>query len=96
MCCSSPTGLTGNASATLNRFVAELGHLTRALVAGEVLQSDAGLAAELETLELASASIDETSPDVEHIEVHGSHVGLGVNAQVYRIVAQRLDQPRPR
>ena len=42
------------------------------------------------------AAIDETSPDVEHIEVSSSHVGLGVNAQVFRIVAERLDKPRPR
>jgi pimeloyl-ACP methyl ester carboxylesterase len=41
------------------------------------------------------ASIDELSPDVEHIEVSSSHVGLGVNAQVFRIVAERLDHPRP-
>lgn len=42
------------------------------------------------------AAIDDTNPDVEHIEVQGSHVGLGVNAQVFRIVAQRLHQPRTR
>jgi len=40
------------------------------------------------------AAIDDTNPDVEHIEVQGSHVGLGVNAQVFRIVAERLHQPR--
>ena len=33
--------------------------------------------------------------DVEHIEVSSSHVGFGVNAQVFRIVAERLDHPRP-
>jgi pimeloyl-ACP methyl ester carboxylesterase len=42
------------------------------------------------------ASIDDTNPDVEHIEVQSSHVGLGVNAQVFRIVAQRLHEPRKR
>lgn len=42
------------------------------------------------------ASIDEQNPDVEHIEVGGSHIGLGVNADVYRIVAERLKNPRPR
>lgn len=42
------------------------------------------------------AAIDELSPDVEHIEVQSSHVGFGVNAQVFRIVAQRLDKPRER
>jgi hypothetical protein len=41
------------------------------------------------------ASIDEQNPDVEHIEVGGSHIGLGVNADVYRIVAERLKNPRP-
>lgn len=42
------------------------------------------------------AAIDETSPDIEHIEVQSSHVGFGVNVQVFRIVAERLDKPRPR
>jgi len=42
------------------------------------------------------AAIDDLSPDIEHIEVQSSHVGLGVNAQVFRIVAERLDQPRKR
>jgi pimeloyl-ACP methyl ester carboxylesterase len=42
------------------------------------------------------AAIDDTSPDIEHIEVQSSHIGFGVNAQVFRIVAQRLDQPRAR
>jgi len=41
------------------------------------------------------AAIDDSSADVEHIEVASSHVGFGVNAQVFRIVAERLDQPRP-
>jgi len=40
------------------------------------------------------AAIDERNPDVEHIEVQGSHVGLGANADVYRIVAERLHRPR--
>jgi len=40
------------------------------------------------------ATIDESNPDVEHIQVSGSHVGLGVNADVFRIVAERLKQPR--
>jgi len=42
------------------------------------------------------AAIDDTNPDVEHVEVQSSHVGLGVNPQVFRIVAQRLHQPRKR
>lgn len=36
------------------------------------------------------ACIDEVSPHVEHMEVSGSHVGLGFNADAYRIVANRL------
>jgi pimeloyl-ACP methyl ester carboxylesterase len=36
------------------------------------------------------ATIDETNPNVEHIEVSASHIGLGINADVYRIIAQRL------
>jgi len=40
------------------------------------------------------AAIDERSPDVEHVEVTGSHIGLGANADVYRIVAERLHRPR--
>jgi pimeloyl-ACP methyl ester carboxylesterase len=40
------------------------------------------------------AAIDHVSPDVQHIEVDSSHVGLGVNADVYRIVAERLRSPR--
>lgn len=40
------------------------------------------------------ASIDEQSPDVEHVEVRGSHVGLGCNVEVFREVARRLAEPR--
>lgn len=40
------------------------------------------------------AAIDDTNPDVEHVEVSGSHIGLGVNADAYRIIAQRLHSPR--
>ena len=39
------------------------------------------------------AAIDDNSPLVDHIEVRGSHAGLGWNAQVYRLVAKRLKQP---
>ena len=42
------------------------------------------------------ASIDDTNPDVEHVEVQSSHVGFGVNPQVFRIVAERLHRPRRR
>src|SRR5262245_12046657 len=40
------------------------------------------------------ACIDRTSPCVEHVEVGGSHTGLGLNPDVYRIVAERLALPR--
>jgi pimeloyl-ACP methyl ester carboxylesterase len=42
------------------------------------------------------AAIDDTNPDVEHIEVQSSHVGLGVHPHVYKIVAERLHEPRKR
>jgi pimeloyl-ACP methyl ester carboxylesterase len=42
------------------------------------------------------ACIDPTNADVEHIEVGGTHVGLGFNPDVYRIVAERLSLPRGR
>lgn len=41
------------------------------------------------------AALDEINPNVDHIEVASSHIGFAVNAQVYRIVAQRLHEPRP-
>jgi pimeloyl-ACP methyl ester carboxylesterase len=37
--------------------------------------------------------LDETAGEAENIEVDGSHIGLGWNAQVLRIVADRLSQP---
>jgi hypothetical protein len=33
------------------------------------------------------------SPLVENVEVMGSHVGMGINAQVYRVIAERLVAP---
>ena len=42
------------------------------------------------------AALDHLNPDVEHVEVVSSHVGLGVNADVYRIIAERLQRPRRR
>lgn len=36
------------------------------------------------------ACIDERSPDVEHLEVASSHVGLGFSPHAYRIIAARL------
>jgi len=36
------------------------------------------------------ACIDRFSPDVEHVEVGTTHLGLGFSADVYRIIAERL------
>ena len=36
------------------------------------------------------ACIDHTSPDVEHVEVYSTHLGLGVDPEVFLIVADRL------
>lgn len=41
------------------------------------------------------ACIDQQSPDVEHVEVISSHVGLGFAPQALRIVADRLARPAP-
>jgi dienelactone hydrolase len=39
------------------------------------------------------ACIDRTSLDVEHIEVASTHLGLGIDADVWRVVAERLAEP---
>jgi pimeloyl-ACP methyl ester carboxylesterase len=36
------------------------------------------------------ACIDDRSPEVEHVEVRTTHIGLGFAPEVYRIVADRL------
>ena len=36
------------------------------------------------------ACIDRVNPDVEHVEVRTTHVGLGFAPEVYRIIAERL------
>ncbi|MCW2957221.1 MAG: hypothetical protein JWP18_24, partial [Solirubrobacterales bacterium] len=36
------------------------------------------------------ACVDRTSPDVEHLEVASTHLGLGIDPDVWRIVADRL------
>ena len=36
------------------------------------------------------ACMDETSPNIVHFEVRGSHSGLGFNAEVYQLVAKAL------
>jgi pimeloyl-ACP methyl ester carboxylesterase len=37
-----------------------------------------------------------TRNDIENIEVHGSHCGLGWNAAVFEVIADRLSQPENR
>ena len=41
------------------------------------------------------ACIDPWTAGVEHVEVGSTHLGLGFDPDVYRIVAQRLARPRP-
>ncbi|QQS24123.1 MAG: alpha/beta hydrolase [Actinomycetota bacterium] len=36
------------------------------------------------------ACIDERSPNVEHVEVRSTHLGLGISADVFEVVAQAL------
>jgi len=38
------------------------------------------------------ACIDHSSPQVEHVEVRSTHLGLGVDPEVFRIVAERLSR----
>ncbi len=40
------------------------------------------------------ACIDRHTPDVEHVEVETTHLGLGFSPDVYRIVAERLARSR--
>jgi len=40
------------------------------------------------------ACIDASNPEVEHVEVDTTHIGLGINPQVYGIVARRLARRR--
>jgi pimeloyl-ACP methyl ester carboxylesterase len=40
------------------------------------------------------ACIDRTSPDVEHVEVASTHTGLGFDARVYALIAERLAKRR--
>lgn len=39
------------------------------------------------------ACLDHTSPDVEHVEVASTHLGLGVDPDVWEVVATRLALP---
>jgi len=38
------------------------------------------------------ACIDRSNPDVEHVEVGATHLGLGFHPDVYRVVADRLSR----
>jgi hypothetical protein len=40
------------------------------------------------------ACIDSSNPDVEHVEVGATHIGLGFSPEVFGIVAERLARPR--
>lgn len=39
------------------------------------------------------ACIDRHGNDVEHVEVNSSHVGMGLDPDVWRIVAERIAAP---
>jgi pimeloyl-ACP methyl ester carboxylesterase len=39
------------------------------------------------------ACLDRKSPEVTHYEVNGSHIGLGFNAEVYRLISRILARP---
>ena len=41
------------------------------------------------------ACLDPDNPDVEHVEVGGTHAGLGINPDVFGLVADRLATPIP-
>jgi len=36
------------------------------------------------------ACIDEVSPDVEHFEIRGSHIGMGTNVEVFKLLPDLL------
>ena len=41
------------------------------------------------------ACLDRISPDVEHLEVRSTHLGLGLDPDVWQVVADRLARPVP-
>lgn len=41
------------------------------------------------------ACIDERSPEVEHVEVSTTHLGLGFSPEVYRVIGERLARRSP-
>ncbi len=36
------------------------------------------------------ACIDDTSPDIKHYEIKGSHIGMGANVEVFRLIPRLL------
>ena len=36
------------------------------------------------------ACIDDVNPDVNHYEIHGSHVGMGTNVEVFKLLPKLL------
>ena len=38
------------------------------------------------------ACIDDVNPDVEHFEIHGSHVGMGTNVEVFKLLPKLLHE----
>ncbi|MGH8481424.1 MAG: esterase/lipase family protein [Nevskiaceae bacterium] len=38
-------------------------------------------------------SLEDPAPNTENVEVQGSHLGLGVNVQALRVIAERLARP---
>jgi hypothetical protein len=41
------------------------------------------------------ACIDHESDDVRHVEVHSTHVGMGLDPDVWQAVAEVLADPAP-
>jgi hypothetical protein len=39
------------------------------------------------------ACLDHTSPDSEHVEVSSTHIGMGIDPDVWTVVADRLARP---
>lgn len=39
------------------------------------------------------ACVDHVSPDAEHVEVRSTHVGMGIDPDVWAVVAERLHRP---
>ncbi|MFT7687396.1 MAG: triacylglycerol esterase/lipase EstA (alpha/beta hydrolase family) [Candidatus Azotimanducaceae bacterium] len=38
------------------------------------------------------ACIDDVNPDVEHFEIHGSHIGMGTNVEVFKLLPKLLHE----